>query len=412
MRSTLRIILKNKIFRLLTILILILLILQIVIASYSLANIGLNKNVRTLYKENISMLDMVLDYKGEVLKGNIFFDFEFNDAIVSFTEEPLCKRHLNREDLSSYRNVGKDIKFRLWYCVSIKGYKGRWLNYTIKPSLPEEKVLLFTNLITTIVIATIVIFCWLLLKVIIPTKKLEDNVYELGMSLVEKEVRASGIKVLGRFANSINFIQKRLFKALNTRTKILSMITHDLKSPIARLKLRYELGLVDHKDNIDDIELLEKLCHQILLEAKDDMFSHEVIEDVDIYSLLKSIVDKYNNIDINEIDSIYLKGRKLSLHRAFDNLISNAKKYSDKISVNILKKDHFVEIDIRDYGKGIKESEIKNIFRPFYQINSMKQGNGLGLTIVQEIIKNHNGSISISNHYDPHGVIVNVQLPL
>lgn len=412
MRSTLSIIFKNKIFRLLAILILILLISQIVIASYSLANIGVNKNVLSLYKKNISMLDMLLDYKGEVLKGNIFFDFEFNDAIVSFTEKPLCKRQLNREDLSNYHNVSKNIKFRLWYCVSIKDYKGRWLNYTIKPSLPEEKVLLFTNLITTIVIATIVIFCWILLKVIIPTKKLEDNVYELGMFLVEKEVRASGIKVLGRFANSINFIQKRLFKALNTRTKILSMITHDLKSPIARLKLRYELGLVDHKDNIDDIELLEKLCHQILLEAKDDMFSHDVIEDVDIYSLLKGLVDKYNNIDINIIDSVYLKGRKLSLHRAFDNLISNAKKYSDKVSVNILKKDHFVEIDIKDYGKGIKESEIKNIFRPFYQINSMKQGNGLGLTIVQEIIKNHNGSISISNHYDPHGVIVNVQLPL
>ena len=232
MRSTLSIIFKNKIFRLLAILILILLISQIVIASYSLANIGVNKNVLSLYKKNISMLDMLLDYKGEVLKGNIFFDFEFNDAIVSFTEKPLCKRQLNREDLSNYHNVSKNIKFRLWYCVSIKDYKGRWLNYTIKPSLPEEKVLLFTNLITTIVIATIVIFCWILLKVIIPTKKLEDNVYELGMFLVEKEVRASGIKVLGRFANSINFIQKRLFKALNTRTKILSMITHDLKSPI------------------------------------------------------------------------------------------------------------------------------------------------------------------------------------
>ncbi|APC92418.1 MULTISPECIES: sensor histidine kinase [Francisella] len=415
MKSTIRIILKNKIFRLLILLILILLIAQIIVATYSIADqnrLNPDKTITSISRNNISMIKMLSNYQGELLNGNIFFNFKFNAAVASFTQKPLCKTQLNQKELEEYYNNSENIKFRLWYCISVKSYKGKWLNYIIRSTLPEEKVLLFANLITAMVIVIISIFCWALLKIIIPTRKLEDNVYEVGMSLVKKEVRASGIKVLGRFANSINFIQERLFKALNIRTKMLSMIAHDLKAPIARLKLRYELGLVDYKDNLEDVELLEKLCYQILLEAKDDMFGHEVIEDINISSLLKNIINKYNNIDINIDDDICLKGRKLSLYRAFENLISNAKKYSDKVSVNIAKNDYFVEINIKDYGKGIKESEIKNIFRPFYQVNSMKEGNGLGLTIVQEIITNHNGFISISNHYEPHGVIVNVKLPV
>ncbi|OIN84055.1 sensor histidine kinase [Francisella sp. TX07-6608] len=416
MKSTIIIILKNKIFKILIVLILILLVAQFIIATYSIVDqnrLNPDKTMTSISRNNINMIKMLSSYQDKFLNGVIFFNFEFNEAVASITQKPICKTQLNQKELDGYYNNSENIKFRLLYCISVKSYKGEWLNYIIRSTLPEEKVLLFANLITAIVIVIISIFCWALLKIIIPTRKLEDNVYELGISLVKKEVRASGIKVLGRFANSINFIQERLFKALNIRTKMLSMIAHDLKAPIARLKLRYELGLVDYKDNLEDVELLEKLCYQILLEAKDDMFGHEVIEDINIISLLKNIINKYNNIDINtNIDDICLKGRKLSLYRAFENLISNAKKYSDKVSVNISKNDHFVEINIKDYGKGIKESEIKNIFRPFYQVNSMKEGNGLGLTIVQEVITNHNGFISISNHYEPHGVIVNVKLPV
>ena len=244
MRSTFRIILKNKVFRLLTILILILLILQFFMATYSLSRTSSNSNFLNIHKKSITMLHLLLDYKNEVSKGYLFFDFDFYNIYASFTEKPLCRIQLSPGDISSYYAEDKEIEFRILNCISVKASKNEWLNYIIKLSYPKEKELLIISIITTIVIATIVVFCWILLKVIIPTRKLEYNVYELGMSLVEKEIRASGVKVLGRFANSINFIQKRLFKALNMRTKILSMITHDLKSPIARLKLRYELKCI------------------------------------------------------------------------------------------------------------------------------------------------------------------------
>ncbi|QIW09708.1 HAMP domain-containing sensor histidine kinase [Francisella sp. LA112445] len=415
MKSTIKIVLKNKIFRLLFLLVMVLFIIQITISSFFISSQSANnvhRNIINAYVENINAINMLLSYKGEQrLKGRIFLDFEFNDAFAKFTRKPLCKIQLEQKTLLNELSQKQHIKIKLWSCVSINN-NGVWLNYIVKPSFPRENILLISNLVTGIIIIAICIFCWILLKIIIPTKKLENNAYELGMSLIEKEVKTNGIKLLGRFSNSINFIQQRLFKALKLRTKMLSMIAHDLKSPVARLKLRYELGMVSDDDNLEDLELLEKLCQQLLLEIKDDMFSHEVVEKFNFTDLLRGVISKYKNITLNTDEKIYIKGRKLALYRAFENLISNAKKYSDEVSVNITKKECFIEIDIKDYGVGIKESEIKNIFRPFYQVNNMKQGNGLGLTIVHEIITNHNGVVSLANHYDPHGVIVNVKLPI
>ncbi|MED7818905.1 MULTISPECIES: sensor histidine kinase [unclassified Francisella] len=372
-----------------------------------------HKNIIKAYVENINAIKMLSSYQGENLEGSIFLNFKFNDVFAKFTKKPLCSFQIGQKDFINVYNQKKHIKIYLWSCISIKN-NGAWLNYIIKPSFPRQNILLFSNLVTGIILIIIGIFCWILLKIIIPTRKLENNAYELGMSLIEKEVKTNGIRLLGRFSNSINFIQHRLFKALKLRTKMLSMIAHDLKSPVARLKLRHELGLVNDDDNLEDLELLEKLCQQLLFEIKDDMFSHEMVEQFNFTDLIIGVISKYKNItmNVNTEDKIYIKGRRLALYRAFENLISNAKKYSDEVTVNITKKECFIEVDIKDYGVGIKESEIKNIFRPFYQVNNMKQGNGLGLTIVHEIITNHNGVVSLANHYDPHGVIANVKLPI
>ncbi|QIW11003.1 HAMP domain-containing sensor histidine kinase [Francisella sp. LA112445] len=416
MKSTLRLILKNKIFKLLLLLVLILLIGQVTIAAYAISdNVvakNLNKEMISNYQKNISMIKLLFNYQGDIIGNKMFFDFKFNVVQAYFSKKPICGIHLNQKDLYKYSSDNKNFSFHVASCISILSTKLGWINYISKPSLPKGKELLLANLMTTIFIAMIIILCWFLLKVVIPARKLEDSVYELGKSLVKKDVRVNGVSFLGRFANSINFIQQKLFRALDVRTKALSMITHDLKSPIARLKLRYDLNPTENKDNLEDIGLLESLCNQILLEAKNDMFECEKVETINITSLLEKIIQEYNNITIDLKDDVYLKGRKLSLYRAFENLISNSKKYSDKVLVSIIKSDCFVNIKIKDYGVGIKETDIKNIFRPFYQIDSMKKGNGLGLTIAQEVITNHDGYIDISNHYDPHGIIVNVKLPL
>ncbi|MED7788864.1 HAMP domain-containing sensor histidine kinase [Francisella sp. 19X1-34] len=416
MKSTLRLILKNKIFKLLFLLILVLLVVQLIVASYAISNnptaISLNKEMISIHKKNISMIKLLLSYQGDAVGNTMFFDFKFNVVKAYFSNKPVCKVHLSRRDLDNYSICDRKFCFHVPNCISIRSTKLGWLNYISRPSLPRGKELLFANLITAVFIIIIIILCWFLLKVIIPARKLEDNVYELGMSLVKKDIKVNGVSFLGSFANSINFIQHRLFRALDVRTKILSMITHDLKSPITRLRLRYDLRPIENKDNLEDIDLLESLCNQILLETKNDMFECEKVEIINITSLLEKITHDYDNIAIDIKDNVYLKGKKISLYRAFENLISNSKKYSDKVLVSIIKSGYFVNIKIKDYGEGIKETEIKNIFRPFYQVNSMKKGHGLGLTIAQEVITNHDGYINISNHYDPHGVIVNVKLPL
>ena len=90
---------------------------------------------------------------------------------------------------------------------------------------------------------------------------------------------------------------------------------------------------------------------------------------------------------------------------------SNSKKYSEHVIIKIYSNETQIIISIKDYGTGIKESELINIFRPFYQPSGSILGHGLGLTIAREIVLSHSGTIDIRNHYQPHGVIIDVTLP-
>lgn len=208
-------------------------------------------------------------------------------------------------------------------------------------------------------------------------------------------------------------MQDKLFNALNLRTKMLYMITHDLKSPITRLKLRQELGLIDHEKDIKDIEILESLANQIILDIRDNIFEYEELERFDLLAMLRDFNDMYSNLEIlSNLDSIYIQARRKSLIRAFDNLINNAKKYSNKVLIQISSNNKNIKVSIKDYGPGINPKELKNIFKPFYKPSNSNSGHGLGLAISQEIFLNHRGSIEIRNHNKPHGIIVNVILPL
>jgi signal transduction histidine kinase len=227
---------------------------------------------------------------------------------------------------------------------------------------------------------------------------------------------------------------KEILAAKQSRNFLLS-ITHELKSPIASIRLGFETlqrkklseeqAMVLLKNGINDTDRLNNLVSDLLLSARlesthqlnMELFSLEILIDECIQSIKQkfpsSEINQSKASDIPEIFADYSAIRSVIL-----NLLENAMKYSDsipEINIKIYPASDKIHLEISDFGIGIAQQERKKIFEKFYRIGNEDQrktkGTGLGLYIVDQIIKAHNGSISVSSNH-PKGTKFNVFLPL
>lgn len=213
----------------------------------------------------------------------------------------------------------------------------------------------------------------------------------------------------------------RMQRYLKSRTNMLSGISHDLKTPLTRMKL--ELEFCDDKDLqyalLNDIEDMEKMINSYLEYAKGNI--KETSQRTNINGLIKNVVRKLNkgnyDIKINEKQDCYAIIRPSAFERAISNIITNAIRYSNKeIEISINKKDENIEIMIEDNGSGIPENKREEMLKPFTRLedsrNSSTGGVGLGLSIVQEIIHQHGGEIFLLDSKKLGGLLVKIELPL
>lgn len=228
--------------------------------------------------------------------------------------------------------------------------------------------------------------------------------------------------------------RKEVASATQRRNFLLS-ITHELKSPIASIQLiletfmKRELELPHIKklsgSALKETKRLNTLVNDLLLSAKLEKSYQLNIEEVDLSLLLNDLVleleEKHENIDIflsekGEIPNI--EGDIAGLTSVFLNLMENAIKYSKdtpKIQVSIEQDDDNVEVAVADEGIGIPDKEKKLVFQKFYRIGNedtrSTKGTGLGLHIVERLVKMHGGSIHILDNY-PQGTVMSVCLPI
>ena len=231
------------------------------------------------------------------------------------------------------------------------------------------------------------------------------------------EYRPSGALEIRQAGFEFDKMRKRIMRHLNQRSEMLSGISHDLRTPLTRLKLQLAL-MKDEKLSKKmslDIDDMEKMLNEYLqftsstYQEKDETF--------DVSELLEDIIDKYSNsyISIEIIPRIYMSGRKNLIKRSLNNLIDNAIKYSKKIHVNLSKKNNYISIIIDDDGIGIPKNEYENVFKPFYKIDKSrgdsKSSVGLGLSIASDAIKSHGGNIILEKS-PLNGLRVKIFLPL
>jgi len=228
--------------------------------------------------------------------------------------------------------------------------------------------------------------------------------------------------------------QKELALAKQQRNFLLS-ITHELKSPLAAIKLtldtfkRRMLTPDQYKmltrNALSDTERLNKLVEDLLLAARVEGGYQYTFEEINLEELVLECIRisslnfdgeiEFNN---NYEDSILKSGDRTTLTSVILNLIENAIKYakeSKKIIVNLNKhKGNYVCIEIADFGQGIPKEEQENIFNKFYRIGNedtrKTKGTGLGLHIVKEVVLAHKGSISVRNN-EPNGCVFSILLP-
>jgi len=232
-----------------------------------------------------------------------------------------------------------------------------------------------------------------------------------------KEFRPSGAREIRQAAYEFDKMRKRITIHLNQRSEMLSGISHDLRTPLTRLKL--QLALIKQQDlakkMTDDIEEMEKMLNEYLEFAKYQ--KNEETETVNLNLIIKEVVKKYENSKINFFvdQDLKISIRPNSIKRCLGNLLDNSLSYGKQVEISAKKTANNVIICVDDNGPGISESEYQNVMKPFYRIDKSrgqnKSGVGLGLSISNDIIRSHGGGIFLDKSL-MGGLRVKISLPL
>ena len=230
------------------------------------------------------------------------------------------------------------------------------------------------------------------------------------------EFRPSGALEIRQAGYEFERMRKRITRHLNQRSEMLSGISHDLRTPLTRIKL--QLSFIKDKGIAsklsDDVVEMEKMLNEYLQFASSQ--SSEITEKFNLSKLLKVTASEYQNENIKmEIqEEIQLNGRKNLIKRCFNNIIDNALKYANTVNIKLNQSYNSINIIIDDDGPGVAEKERENVFKPFYKINKSrgdsKSSVGLGLSIASDIIRSHGGNIVLENS-PKKGLRVRIFLP-
>lgn len=305
--------------------------------------------------------------------------------------------------------------------VQIELDKNQWLY--IAALLPAPYMMLKDEIITRqqIIYLTFSTILLLLFTYIMvrrqtrPLKQLADAANALSLDIYQPPLKEQGASELVMATHAFNLMQLRLRKYIEDREQLFSSISHDLKTPITRLRLRAEL--------IDDDEKIDKFNHDLdeleimvkgALQCVKDTDLHENLVTIDVELLLNSIAEHHNHKDtkvcLPQHPILPIMAKPLALKRCLSNLIDNGVKYGHSVTVNVIDSTDKLIITISDKGQGIPDTKLKTVFEPYVRLATDNTGHGLGMGIARNIVRAHGGQLTIKNSIKG-GLLVTVVLP-
>jgi signal transduction histidine kinase len=255
--------------------------------------------------------------------------------------------------------------------------------------------------------------------IIRPMRRLAAAADRLGRERELTPVPKAGVPELDAIAESFNQMQQRLKRFVDERTHMLAAISHDLRTPLTRLRLFAEF-VSDQQQRalvLNDIEEMEQMLRASLSFASDEAH-REPHSRVDVAALLISLCDTVSdvggNVSYEGPDHAELPCQPVAIRRALSNLIDNACKYGEEARVRLSEHAERIEITIADRGPGIPAGQVEQAFAPFRRLEGSRNresgGVGLGLAIARDVIHGHGGSITLEAN-QPAGLLVRVRLP-
>ena len=366
-------------------------------------------------KEEITNLFSVFqDLNIEYIEDNEF-NYEYEERWFSPIDRTLRRELKSR--FGSNKFWFNSISYKELIDIRIKHQLGYFKFLVPKDRVTSSSARIFALWITVPALIMVFISLIFLKNQTRPITNLAKAAAKFGKGEEIEEFKPSGASEIRQAGYEFDKMRKRIIRHLNQRSEMLSGISHDLRTPLTRMKLQTAfIKDNDIKNKLaDDISEMEKMLNEYLQFTSSSYLEKD--EQFNLSELISKVIEKYNNSNIskNILPRVYINGRKNLIKRCINNLIDNAIKYGEKVNIELNKKNNNLFIKIEDNGPGIPEQEYENVFKPFYKIDKgradSKSSVGLGLSIASDIIRSHGGNIKLEKS-SLDGLSVKIFLPV
>ncbi|MBB5696430.1 sensor histidine kinase [Muricoccus pecuniae] len=345
-----------------------------------------SEHLQTVYMRGVTAFRRVLDDPSRTI---IFFNSDMPEVRSSERMQDLLRNGLR-------------------FFTSVRLTDGTWLTFTASQrswgiSMPLRYILigLFAGL-STIIFATAAACA-----TAAPVERLAAGVRRFGANPRAPALPLQGPAELRETISAFNNMQAQIRRFVEDRTMMLAAISHDLRTPLTRMRLRGEFidDPVQQRKLFQDVEEMQSMVDSALAFFRDDA-GHEQATSFDLAELLKTIIDNYGDqgieIAYSGPDHARWSGRPQALRRVFVNLLENAIKHAALPSITLRVTQRGAEVTVRDRGPGIDDDKLDQVFLPFRRLSKARQpstgGMGLGLTSARSIVRAHGGDITLQNH--------------
>lgn len=264
---------------------------------------------------------------------------------------------------------------------------------------------LFVNLALLVVVLVIALYVTAR-SITRPLSSLVRAAENLGRNVRQRKLEEKGARELRDAAHAFNTMQDRLQRYLDSRTRVLAAMSHDLKTPLTRLRLQVETALEDpaiqarFSRELDEMEGMVRGALALFSGLDDD----EALASIDINALMATLQSEFTEMGADvTVEGAAVQpftGKPQALKRCLTNLIANAVKFGVRAKI-LLEDGAALIIRVRDDGPGIPPEELERVFEPFYRVESSRNrdtgGTGLGLSIARDVAQAHGGSLVARN---------------
>ncbi len=358
---------------------------------------------------------MSVEFYGEQEKHQVINKVsKTNRLIFGYLEEAL-KKDFPKAETTIYEGKGdKDL------IVLVDNDQGLYKFVTTRKKIFSSSIFMFVVWMAGTSILLFLVAVLFLRIQVRSIAELAQVAEDFGKGIDNKNFKPYGSSEVRKAALAFIKMKERIQRQISERTQMLAGVSHDLRTPLTRMKLQVTMmpDGDDKKDFLSDIDEMEKMLDGYLSFVSGE--GGEKSSFVDMNEMILSIINKFRNkkalIRYSTNDQVSaIQGREQALKRALTNVISNAFRYGKTIAVKLESNDKKLFVTIDDDGPGIPEDKREDVFKAFYRLDESRNketgGVGLGLSITKDVVASHGGTIELSDS-ELGGLRVSICIPL